>query len=104
MRSKVVLSVLAAAIITFVFTALPTAASAASYPGNKCVSSKLKAASTKCRALLKAWSGWDTSQDAVKRDEALATAATKFTSAWDKADEKASAKGVACDDTTLSRA
>ncbi len=81
--------------------AFAATADAGVYPGNKCVSSKMKEAGKLCKGALKAWSGWDKSQDATKRDEKLLKISTKFAEKWNKADTKASSKGVNCADTTI---
>ncbi len=62
----------------------------------KCVSGKQKAAGKYCKAVLKAWSKWDTKQDDGKRDDAIAKALTKLTDAWGKQETKSSDKGVDC--------
>ncbi len=80
------------------------AADAATFEANKCVSSKLKEAGKTCKGLLKAWSKWDKTQDAVKRDAAILKTTTKFAEKWDKIDGKALAKGTDCADTTISLA
>ncbi len=79
-----------------------SAAFAAGYPTQTCVSAKLKAAASRCQADLKAWSKWDGDQDTAKRDAALAKNVTKLNDAWSKAEAKSAAKGVDCTDTTLS--
>ena len=78
----------------------PVAAHAGVYPGNKCLSAKQGAAAKKCQAVLKAWSKWEQDQDTAKRDAAIATAATKFSDAWSKAETKALSKGTDCADST----
>ena len=83
---------------------LAPAAFAGSYPGQICVSAKLKNASKECQADLKAWSQWDGTQDQVVRDAALAANALKLSLAWTKAEDKATAKGVNCVETTLTAA
>lgn len=89
--------------IVWALTALAPlpAADAATFEANKCVSSKLKEASKACKGLLKAWSNWDKKQDVDKRDAALDKATTKFEEKWEKADDKAFAKGTDCADTTV---
>lgn len=108
MRSRVLLSAFAAAAIAIPTLALPQAADAGTYPGNKCVSDKLKAASSKCKAALGAWSkfvgGGGDVDDGTKRDDALFKATSKMNDAWSKAEAKASSKGVDCVDTTLAQA
>jgi hypothetical protein len=81
-------------------------ASAATYPGTKCVSDKIKAASGNCKAVVGAWSKFvgGGGTDTAKRDAALSKAAGKMTSAWGKAETKAAGKGADCIDTTLTDA
>src|SRR4051812_43736837 len=86
------------AALGFALCAAPVFASA--YPTQTCVSAKLKSASKKCKADLKAWSSWDASQDAMKRDTTLGTTASKFAAEWTKAEDKSTAKGADCTDTT----
>ncbi len=50
----------------------------------KCVSGKQKAAGKYCKAVLKAWSKWETKQDDGKRDAAITKALTKLTGGWGK--------------------
>jgi hypothetical protein len=80
--------------------------SAAAYPGTKCVSDKLKAASGNCKAVFSAWAKFagGGESDAVKRDDALAKAAGKMTASWTKSETKAADKGADCVDTTLTDA
>ena len=80
--------------------------SAAAYPGTKCVSDKLKAASGNCKAVFGAWAKFagGGGLDTVKRDESLAKAAGKMTASWGKAETKAADKGADCVDTTLTDA
>jgi hypothetical protein len=80
--------------------AAPTLA-AAPYPTNTCVSAKQKAAGKYCKSALLAWSKWESSQDAVKRDASLASAQAKLDTSWGKAEEKSLAKGVDCTQTTV---
>ncbi|MCK6556262.1 pectinacetylesterase family protein [Candidatus Binatia bacterium] len=82
----------------------PSGAGAATYPGNKCVAGKQRAAGTYCKAVLKAWAKWDKTQDTGKRTEALAKASGKLTEAWAKEQSKAAKQGVDCADTTVSAA
>jgi hypothetical protein len=77
------------------------AADAATYPGNKCVSDKLKETSKLCSAILKAWSAWDKNQDTTTRNQKLASAGDKFVDKWNGADTKAADQGADCADTTL---
>jgi hypothetical protein len=77
-------------------------AAAGTYPTNTCVSAKIKAAGAKCKGDLTAWSAWDKSQSDTARDAKLLASNTKFTHDWSNADDKATAAGVDCADTTLS--
>ena len=97
MRSRVLCSAIAAAAIA-IPTLVPQAAHAGTYPGNKCAADKLKAASSNCKAVIKAWSKFvgGGGTDTGTRDEALLKAANKMTAAWSKAEDKANAKGVDC--------
>ncbi len=101
MRSRLLSSAIAAAAIA-IPTLVPLAAHAGTYPGNKCAADKLKAASSNCKAVIKAWSKYvgGGGTDAGTRDAALAKAAQKMTDTWSKAEAKASAKGVDCADMT----
>lgn len=103
MRRFVSVRALALVCLGFGFI-MPAAASAAIYPTNLCVSSKLHAAANYCRDSLKAWGTWDRLQDNAKRDASLALAATKLLDRWAKAESKSLAKGVDCSGTTLSAA
>ena len=90
----------------FALTALTvSAAEAGTYANNKCVADKLKAMSSNCKAVFKAWGNYvgGGGLDAVKRDDGLAKAALKLDTAWTKAEDKAAAKGADCADTTLDR-
>lgn len=73
-----------------------TAASAkkgdAPYPTFTCASSKQKAAANYCKAILKAWSKWETKGDDAKRDDAIAKAVANLEKAWTKAEDKAADK------------
>lgn len=82
----------------------PAAFAAGPYAGQACVSAKLKSAATQCQADLKAWSKWETTQDAIARDAALGANAAKLATAWTKAEGKATAKGADCVETTLTAA
>lgn len=82
----------------------PPAARAGVYPVNTCVSAKMTAAGKYCSAVLKAWSTWDKTQDATKRDDRLGKAVTKLGDKWSKAELQSSNKSVNCADTTLSSA
>jgi hypothetical protein len=81
-----------------------TAIAAAPYPTNRCVSGKQKAAGRYCKAALKAWSGWETTQDDAARDTALAAAGASLGTAWMQAEAASAAEGADCADTTLSSA
>ena len=94
--------------VPWMFAALialvPVAANAAVYPINKCVSAKQLAAAKKCQAYLKAYNVWfksvATAESTTKLNNAKVKATSKFTSDYLKADDKASAKGFDCSDTT----
>jgi hypothetical protein len=79
---------------------LPANVPAAAYPGNVCVSTKMKLAGNYCRDVLKAWSIWNRTQDATDRDARIARAATKLNDKWARADAKALAQRVYCSETT----
>jgi Pectinacetylesterase len=85
----------------FLTAALSAPTYGATYPTNVCVSAKLKAAASACRAELKAWSSWDKDQDSAKRDTAIAGAEQTLAAAWSKAEAVASRKGAECAATTL---
>jgi hypothetical protein len=78
------------------------ARAASVYPGNKCVSDKMKAAAKKCKSIFKAWADWEETQDTVTRDLEFGEAAVKFDESWTKANDKALTKDVDCTDMTLS--
>ena len=61
-----------------------------------CVSTKHKEAGKYCSAVLKAWSQFEKSGKADKRDASIAKAKTKLTAAWSKAEEKGTNGGVEC--------
>jgi len=61
-----------------------------------CVSSKHKEAGKYCSAVLKAWSQFEKSGKADKRDAAIARAKQKLTSAWTKAEDKGDDAGIEC--------
>jgi len=105
MHSRVLLRAVAVAALAAPFLTVSTA-SAATYPGTKCVSDKIKAASGNCKAVVGAWSKFvgGGGTDTAKRDAALSKAAGKMTSAWGKAESKATSKGADCIDTTLTDA
>lgn len=103
MRFKVVLSALAMCAIAAPSLIVPQAVHAGTYPGNKCAADKLKAASSKCKAALAAWSKYvgGGGTDSATRDAALNKATTKLGDTWSKAEAKAAAKDVDCVDMTL---
>ena len=98
---RIFVSILVAVTTSVACLATVRDAAAGAYPTNKCVSSKIKAAEKKCKALLKAWSAWDGDQIDGARDAALTAAATAFSTAWGDADTASSAAGVDCTDTTV---
>jgi hypothetical protein len=106
MHSRVLLRAFAVAALAAPFLTVSTASAAATYPGTKCVSDKIKAASGNCKAVIGAWSKFvgGGGTDTAKRDTALTKAAGKMTSAWGKAETKATSKGADCVDTTLTDA
>src|SRR6185295_2924127 len=75
-----------------------SAVHAGTYANNKCVTAKLKAASSACKSVLAAQSkfvgGGET--DTATRDAALAKAAGKLTTAYGKADASALKSSVDC--------
>jgi Pectinacetylesterase len=75
---------------------------AAPYPVNVCVSSKQEEAGKYCAAVLKAWSKWETKQDAAGRDDAIAAATMKLDGKWAQAEAKATKKDSDCADATIS--
>lgn len=99
MRSSVFAAVCLAGLVSSSFDA-----TAATYPNNVCVGSKLKAAGNYCRDVLKAWAVWDRNQDTASRDAKLGLAATKLSDKWSKAESVAFLKGTACTETTASAA
>jgi hypothetical protein len=103
MRSRVLLCAFAVAIAVPTL-AVPQASHAGSYPGTKCVATKLKAASGNCKSALGAWSKFvgGGGTDTAKRDAALTKATTKMSDTWTKSEEKSLAQGSDCADTTLS--
>src|SRR5581483_3202753 len=80
------------------------AVAAKPYPVNACVAQKQKLAGHYCRAVLAAWSGWESSQDDGGRDAALAAAASALEAGWSSADASALGQGTDCAETTLSSA
>ena len=103
MRKKALLCAIAITAFAAPMLTIPTA-HAGTYPINKCASDKLKAASSKCKAALGAWSKFTTGGDVAKRNAALAKAAQKMTDTWAKAESKSAAKGSDCVDLTLTDA
>ncbi len=98
------LSLALAGLLALGAATLPSGAEAGSYPTNKCVSAKQKAAAKYCQSAFKAWSKWEATQtnsgaDST-RNEALASAADKLRDAWDKAEDKSEKKGIDCSETT----
>ncbi|HEY8514573.1 MAG TPA: pectin acetylesterase-family hydrolase [Candidatus Binatia bacterium] len=71
------------------------------YPANRCVSVKQREAGKYCRAVLKAWSRYAASGDAVRRAADIAAAADKLSAFWAKADADAASQASDCADTTL---
>ncbi|RMD81943.1 MAG: hypothetical protein D6815_10485, partial [Candidatus Dadabacteria bacterium] len=85
--------------------ALPAGALAGAYPTNVCVSKKIKAAGKFCQSALIAWAKYQANPAAdsggTKRDAAIAKAAAKLATAWDKAEQAAAKKQVDCAVTTV---
>src|SRR5262245_2222796 len=73
MTKRVLVPAFSLAVALGLLVVAPYARAASLYPTSKCVSDKLKAASKKCDAVLKAWSGWDKNQDSATRDAKLGT-------------------------------
>jgi hypothetical protein len=92
---------LLATLIAFAL-AVPSVARAAGYPVNVCVGTKQKLAASYCKSAFGAWSNFETSGDAAKRDASLQKAATKLGGKWTKAETKSLAGGSDCAETTLS--
>jgi hypothetical protein len=65
-------------------------------PALSCVSAKHKAAGAFCAAVLTAWSKFERTGDAAKRDAAIARAQGKLDANWNKAEDRSSASGVDC--------
>ena len=74
----------------------------APYPANTCVGRKQKEAGKYCKAVLRAWSAWDRSQNDRKRDRSLANAAKQLATRWARAEADALGQGTDCAETTLS--
>lgn len=104
MRSRSLLCAIATVAVATATLTPPTTAHAGAYPGNKCVSAKMRAASSNCKAVLGAWSKFvgGGGTDTVGRDGAIAEAGAKLDAAWGKAEAKAATKSVDCSDTTMS--
>jgi len=80
---------------------LPAAAFAAKpYPTNTCVADKQLDAAGYCATALRAWSKWERSQDAVKRDAKLAKARRQLAQGWAAAEARSTKAGVDCAQTT----
>ena len=103
MHARVLFSAFAAVAIATAQLGAATSAEAGTYPGNKCVGAKLKAASASCASVLKAWSGYvgGGGTDIAKRDGAITKASGKLTAAWSKAEGTAAKKDVDCSETTV---
>ncbi len=91
------------AVVGLALTAPPTFAKDF-YPTQACVAAKLKAASKKCQADLKAWSKFDSTGDTAARDTAISAASGKLATAFQKAEDKALSKNVDCSQTSLTSA
>lgn len=90
----------AAALCAALGLVIATSAHAGPYPTQTCVAAKMKSAAGKCKADLKTWSKWESSQDDATRDAALAASTTKLSDGWSKAETKSAAKGSDCVETT----
>jgi Pectinacetylesterase len=103
MRSKALFYAFAAVAIASTHLGAAPAAEAGTYAGTKCVADKLKAASSSCASVLKAWSGFvgGGGSDAAKRDAAITKASDKLVATWSKSEGKATAKGADCIETTV---
>ncbi len=84
--------------------AAASAADAGTYPTNKCVASKQKAAAKFCQAALNSWSKYFANPTAdpggTSRDQEIDDAATSLASSWSTAEAKAAAKNAECVETT----
>src|SRR5436190_15147171 len=76
-------------------------AAPAFYPVNGCVSAKQKDAAGYCGSVLEAWSKYETTQDASKRDATIARVGGKLDALWSKAETVSAKAGTDCADTTL---
>lgn len=81
---------------------LASEALAKPYPTNACVGVKQREAGKYCRLVLKAWSQWEASGDAARRDAAIASALGRLEKAWLDAEGDAAARDAECQQTTLS--
>ena len=74
---------------------------AASYPTNTCVGRKQREAGKYCKSALRAWSAWELSQNAGKRDHHIQAAASKLGKRWIQLENAALARGAGCVETTV---
>jgi len=104
MRSRFVLTTIAAFAVVAASLTVATTAHAGAYPGNKCVTAKLKAASSDCKTVLAAYAKWvgaGAPVDTTTRDDAITKGATKLQASYDKANTSATKQSVNCADMTL---
>ena len=92
---------LALAALASLLLARSAAAAPAFYPVNTCVSAKQDAAAAYCGSVFQAWSKYETTQDAGKRDATIARVGGKVDALWSRAETKSAAAGSDCADTTL---
>ena len=84
------------------FCALPLSVEAAeTYPTDRCVSRKLRAAALGCRVAFGAWARFGDAEDAGRRERELDRAAQRLARRWQKAEAAAQAAGVDCAETTV---
>jgi hypothetical protein len=88
--------VVVCAVLALVVGADAQAAKKKADPALVCASAKNKEAGKYCGAVLKAWSKFEKSGDASKRDAAFAKAGDKLDAGWLKAEDKGDAAGVDC--------
>jgi hypothetical protein len=92
---------LAVASVLSFLVAAPAVAAPALYPVNGCVSTKQQSAAAYCGSVFKAWSKYETTQDAAKRDATIARVGGKLVALWSKAETASAKAGSDCADTTL---
>src|SRR5438105_1476678 len=92
---------LSAAATLSLFLAGQATAAPALYPANGCVSTKQKDAAAYCAGVFKAWSKYETTQDAGKRDATIGRVGGKLDTLWSRAETVSAGAGSDCADTTL---